>query len=42
MRIRKPIACSDGIVKNHDSAIPEKLEVSDRNHAAMIAIQHWL
>jgi DNA-binding NarL/FixJ family response regulator len=33
---------SEGTVRNHVSAILEKLGVSDRTQAAVIAIQHGL
>jgi DNA-binding NarL/FixJ family response regulator len=33
---------SEGTVRNHVSAILEKLRVSDRTQAAVIAIQHGL
>jgi DNA-binding NarL/FixJ family response regulator len=40
--IANQLHLSEGTVRNHVSAILEKLNVSDRTHAAVIAIQHGL
>jgi NarL family two-component system response regulator LiaR len=40
--IANQLHLSEGTVRNHVSAILEKLGVSDRTHAAVIAIQHGL
>jgi DNA-binding NarL/FixJ family response regulator len=40
--IAKQLHLSEGTVRNHVSAILEKLNVSDRTQAAVIAIQHGL
>ena len=40
--ISKKLFLSEGTVRNHISSIVDKLGVSDRTQAAIIAIQHGL